>query len=174
MLGYDAARAPRPCGEVAYAELSRSPNRREAMVRFGADIPGPGAIEAIALAGRDRQFAILNRRSSLRPTDGRTICRVIQVGLGTSVLPPGVCNSANVATLPIRARSGHQQPRPKARRFEVKEMVNRAGPSSAIFPQHSIGSSGSPQMGVGGQHGRIQGRISMRGNRCLRVVASPT
>jgi hypothetical protein len=31
----------------------------------------------------------------------------------------------------------------------VKEMVNRAGPSSAIFPQHSIGSSDSPQMGVG-------------------------
>jgi hypothetical protein len=35
------------------------------MVRFGANIPGvPGAIEAIALPGRDRQFGILNRRSS--------------------------------------------------------------------------------------------------------------
>ena len=119
MLGHDAARADRLCEEVAYAELSRSPNRREAMVRFGAGIPGvPGAIEAIALADRDHQFGILNRRSSRRPTDGRTIRRVIQVGFGMSVLLPGVCNRANVATLPIRARSGHQQPRWKARRLK--------------------------------------------------------
>ena len=118
MLGHDAARAARLCGEVAHAELSRSPNRREAMVRFGADIPAvPGAIEAIALAGRDRQFGVLNRRSSRRPTDGRTIRRAIQVGFGMSVLVPGVGNRANVAILPIRARSGHQQPRWKARRL---------------------------------------------------------
>ncbi len=117
----------------------------------------PGAIEAIALVGRDRQFGILNRRSSRRPTVGRTIRRVIQVGFGMSVLLPGVGIRANVATLPIRARSGHQQPRPKARRLKHKEIVNRAGPRSAIFPQHSVGSAGSPQM--------VVGEASMEGSR---------
>ena len=102
------------------------------MVRFGADIPGvSGAIEAIALAGRDRQFGILDRRSSRRPTDGRTICRVIQVGFGMSVSLPGVGNRANVATFPIRVSSGHQQPRSKAP-IEVKEIVNREGPGSDL------------------------------------------
>ena len=44
------------------------------------------------LADRGRQFGILNRRSSRRQTDGRTIRRVIRVGFGMSVLLPGVGN----------------------------------------------------------------------------------
>jgi hypothetical protein len=96
------------------------------MVRFGADIPGVlVAIEAIALAGgmkrarlegsttemrRDRQFGIRDRRASGRPTDGRTIRRVIQVGFGEHF--PFVPDAASAASL-------------EGVPFEVKEIVNR-------------------------------------------------
>jgi hypothetical protein len=117
----------------------------------------PGAIEAIALVGRDRQFGILNRRSSRRPTDGRTIRRVIQVGFGMSVLLPGVGNRANVATHSHSCQKRPSAASPEGAPFAVKEIVNRAGPRSAIFPQHSVGSAGSPQM--------VVGEASMEGSR---------
>jgi hypothetical protein len=60
---------------------------------------------------------------------------------------PGVGNRAK------RRDTSHScQQRPSAASlegapFEVKEIVIREGPGSAIFPQHSVESTGSRQMG---------------------------